>query len=342
MIKTLFAVFFLLFVTGCAKGSPEQSSDNRSFVSVRNAVIAEGTAANSASATEPCGITYPRPDETLAPRGLYEPENGCCVGAYILEDYVVNGDITEFEEKVGAEHAVYIYRMRLGGDFPFDWVLSCIAGMKTPFISVYPPENGRLYDREMLERTAGDCGTYNIPVFINFYPLTDSETFDAAEYAAFYIEARELFTEYAPKAAFVWSVDSCLAYGGLNYYPGDGYTDWAGLCIYADIGGGGDYPALDGELGYFYNTFRNRKPMMISEFAASHYSPETNSYFERQAAEFIVGFYENIAENYPRIKMINYMDIPRDGHSERTGAYCITSGEPLVSAYENALKNIDE
>ncbi len=69
---------------------------------------------------------------------LYEPANGCYVGAYIELDNRVNGDVREFQRLVGKEHASYFRYVGYGQPFPFRWVKDLQAQGIAPQIAWEP------------------------------------------------------------------------------------------------------------------------------------------------------------------------------------------------------------
>jgi hypothetical protein len=117
------------------------------------------------------------------PLGLYEPEQGCYAGAYVLSNRQIAYDMKKFDERAEKKHAVSLYNLKAGAAFPDAWLLSCIADMKTPLIVIKPPNAYLPYDYEVIEALASSFSafTYNTPVFVEFYPNTGQFTQDARE-----------------------------------------------------------------------------------------------------------------------------------------------------------------
>ena len=99
---------------------------------------------------------------------------------------------------------------------------------------------------------------------------------------ALYIEKFRLISrvmkEEAPNVAMVWTPNSNPENQIERYYPGDAWVDWVGVNMYNVRFFNGDVkqPAdrvnpLD-LLDYVYKTYAARKPIMIAEYGATHYS----------------------------------------------------------------------
>jgi hypothetical protein len=264
--------------------------------------------------------------------GLYEPAEGSFLGAYIERDATVAG-IRDFEAGIGVNHAIFVYTMALGDDYPIRWVLENMAAMKTPFIIVSPPKEGGIaYDIYMLTDFAREAGRFNVPLFVNLFPIVEGHNFVPTEYIAFFGRARDIFAEYAPNVALVWGFDARSMASSTQFYPGGEAVDWIHLIIYNDVdiyGGFGDFFAY---IDYFYFTFQQEGPLVVST-AVSHYTLESNSYFTREAAAKIEYIYDRL-QGYQRIRAIlyrNYNDLRGSGNK-----YAVNSAADISEAYARA------
>ncbi|NLK96661.1 glycosyl hydrolase [Defluviitalea saccharophila] len=276
------------------------------------------------------------------PLSLYEPKEGCYLGAYILSNSDINFDIETFEKITETSHGIYLRNMKLGAIFPIDWVLECTSRMKTPYIILQPPSEDFPYQDYLLEETAKEFGYYFIPMFVQFYP--NPHQYDNPQaYKDFFIKARNIFKEYAPNVAFIWSVNLENCEDSLIYYPGDEAVDWVGIDVYDLIYTNNEKndQNLFEDIDFVYYSFQGKKPMMISQLGISHYSNKDHGYYIDEAANKISAFYNTIRNQYPQIKGINYMDFnnieaaPNDMGQDN---FKITSQEQLTEAYKNALK----
>ena len=262
---------------------------------------------------------------------MYEPPEGSFLGAYIKRDATVAG-IRAFEDDVGVNHAIFAHTMALDDEYPLRWVLENIALNKAPFFVVMPPEGGPKYDTELLTDFAREVGRFNVPMFVNLYPLAGSHGFIPSEYIAFFREARGIFAEYAPNAALVWGFDAQNMMSSTRFYPGRDVVDWVHLIIYNDVGTDGQFKDFFAYVDFFYFAFQQEGPLVVST-AVSHYTLENNSYFTREAAGKIKYIYGRLQE-YPRIKAIiyrNYNDLRGSGNK-----YTINSAHETSAAYAQA------
>lgn len=265
---------------------------------------------------------------------MYEPKNGCYIGAYVLSNNNLNYDMLEFEKSTGKKHGIYIYNLTLGNQFPKEWVLECIANMKTPLIVIHPNE-GMIFNESFLYDIAQSFGELSVSMFVEFYPNAEKYNILPEEYKNFYVKAKEIFKIYSPNSAFIWSVNLDNVYSSEVYYPGDNYIDWVGLSIYEPIYKDGNksenniWPAID----FFYNIHQKSKPIMITQFGASHYSSIDHSYYIENAQININEFYTKIKEKYPRIKAINYMDFKGNEN------YKVSDNEKITHIYKSIIGN---
>ena len=272
------------------------------------------------------------------PLSLYEPESGCYVGAYVLSNRDINFDITKFDDMTGKVHAVSVYNLKAGNPFPDTWVISCVAEKKTPYFILTPPNGYNPYDISMINSLAEQFGELYVPMFVEFYPVSGLPA-DSKAYINFFRYAREKFKEKASNVAFVWAVDAKDAVDSDVYYPGDSYVDWVGLHAIEPLSGDNYGVDLFNAIDYFYYTYQKSKPIAISQFAASHYTNEDYIYKNQIAAYEINRVYSSIANSYPRIKMINYMDFdePISDPKKKSDCYTVTENNVVLSAYTSAV-----
>jgi hypothetical protein len=287
---------------------------------------------------EEYGLFYEAKSYSL---GLYEPEEACYLGGYVLSSKLLNFSSEKLDELSGKKHAVSSYSLKAGNPFPDTWVLSCIAEMRTPLISVKPQNNYDPFDKKLIDKMAKEFGEYYVPMFVELFPEPEAITSDPEEYIEFFRYARKAFGEKASNVAFVWSVDQSQAASSLRYYPGDDWTDWVGIHIFERIVGASYTNDGLRALDYFYYTYQKTKPVMISQFGVSHYNSKDKSYRSKEAAEEIQRFYGAIAKSYPRVKLINYMDVDEVSHgaSGVQDNFLLTQIDRILDAYKVAIRD---
>jgi len=334
-MKTLIATLFLLafVLTGCTPSEPQIAQPMLLYVpAVAAAPAALEPQPNFARLTlkiELGGYTPAR----------LEPSSGVLAGAYIKRDFL-SPSIRAFENSLGVSHAIYAYSMTLGDDFPLRWILENIAAMKTPLITIHPNERG--FDTDALQELAHNAARFNVPIFINLFPLTADSNFLPSGYIAFFRYAHRLFAQHAPNAAIVWSLDAESLPVSRQFYPGRDYVDWINLIIYNPVSALGEFRDFFSYVDVFNTMFQRERPLMITT-AVSHYTTENNAYFSQEAADFITHIYSRLAD-YPRIKAIIYQnyDEMHPGmarHARFAQNYMINAVAQIQAAYTAAVSN---
>ena len=327
MIKQLFILLILpmLILSGCRRDiyiSPEAIADEDT--SLRSGIYQ----AEKFSLFREERLTLSR----------FEPPTGTYLGAYIRSDRIVAGNIELFEQMVGREHSFYTYFLKLGQRLPTEWVLECIAHVRTPNIILEPSNIAQPFNRHLLRYTARSFSDISVPMFVHFYPVSHNASYDADAYLEFFRAARGYFERYAPNVAFVWVVDADSLHLMDIMYPGDDYVDWIGINLFIDS----QMSIYDVRLRLdsFYFKFQERKPIFISQLGVSHFSAYDHTHRVRESAEMMADIFLAIERYYPRIKAINYMSINSiDPTRNRGGTYnfSLTDNEHVTRAYAEAI-----
>lgn len=273
-------------------------------------------------------------------KSKYEPESGCYLGAYILLDKLVESDIVKFETLTDKEHQIYNNYMKFGDIYPLQWVLECYSEQKIPKITLSPQDEYHIFDTTFLEETSKEFGLLNIPIFIELYPNPLSYGGNEKLYVQFYQEVKNVFSKNAPNVAFIWSIDLGSGNEINQFYPGDGFVDWIGINIYDDGKQKWDEQFWNA-FNYFYYSFQNKKPLMVSQLAISHYSTENHSYEMKKSIIKLEEFYSKM-ELYPRIKGIVYMNFNNIDNSPKSAIrnnFTITGENETLNAYKKVVKN---
>lgn len=120
----------------------------------------------------------------------------------------------------------------------------------------------------------------------------------------------DIFHTYAPSVAMVWAPNFYPADTVDLYYPGDSYVDYVGLSVYQEFDPNND-PLEQGidrgrwadVLDQVYNTYADRKPIIISEAGCSAVSAWTGADITDFAVSQMENFYTYIPIKYPNLKM---------------------------------------
>jgi hypothetical protein len=118
--------------------------------------------------------------------------------------------------------------------------------------------------------------------------------------------------EEAPNVAMVWTPFAEKFHLIPSYYPGDEWVDWVGINIYAVYVNNGDpfQPAAHKDvvawLRWMHDRYGARKPIHVSEFAATIYCKGTSKDTVDFAIDRMTKFYNAIRDEFPRVKAVNW------------------------------------
>ena len=262
---------------------------------------------------------------------MHEPPAGTLISMYT--DNLGQSDriINQVESSVGVSHAAFMDAMHLGDPFPLMWILECIAEQKIPITAILPPQNGTAFSAylaEELVEAAIFFGAFNLPMFIVFYPIESNSAWNPADYIAFFRQARSIFATYAPQAAFIWSVDANLD-NFSNFYPGELAADWVGLSLFCQ-----NPESLEQAIA-FYHKFQNVAPIMLN-LGVPHFTVEGHRYHVSEAASALNLIYSTILNDFPRVRMVNYMNLSRINETGQD--YSISGDAALREAYRKSVE----
>ena len=268
--------------------------------------------------------------------GKYEPQQGIYTGAYVEKDQAVQGDLLKYESLVGQKQTFKVFMYHKEQGISKHDILKCIAQKKVPYIKLMLNEQ---YDLTSLYQLIFDLKlSYQTPVFIELYPLTE-RSYDISQYRETYQRAYEILHKYLPDVTVVWSSDDTRISDMALFYPGKSYVDWVGLNIYIPNYKKGEvyhYEGLNG-LDYWYKSFQEDKPMMISGLAVSHYSNVDHAYTLAEAENQLALFYKEVLPIYPRLRGIIYMDVNMKLVNEKGKEDYSIAGEPCLCEMMKAL-----
>ncbi len=271
----------------------------------------------------PARVVVPqKPFVDAAKLAKFEPLKGCYLGAFIERDFAFefkNSDekIQEFEILTRKKHASYFTYVGYGTPFPGNWVASVKREGSAPQIA-FEPNHGldEVTDSEYLRAWARDAARSGVPIFLRWASEMNGSWMRYSGSPAKYIEkfrlVAKIMREEAPNVAMVWTPFAEPAQKIPQFYPGDAAVDWVGLNIYSVYVNNGDpnRPAYDvdplQQLGFIYKTYAARKPIHISEFAATLRCKGTDRDTTDFAIEKMTRFYNGIRTQFPRVKAINW------------------------------------
>jgi hypothetical protein len=277
----------------------------------------------------------------------FEPPKGTYLGAYVLQDTLVKGDMSSFMEVTGKKHASFFRYVAYGSPAPVAWIEECNNLGVVPHIA-WEPNQGldKVKDDAYLRKFARDLNAAGSPVFMRFASEMNGTWTAYSGNPQQYIEkwrlVHNVMAEEAPQVIMVWTVFTFPQKTILSFYPGDAYVDWVGVNIYSVVYHNNNrFERADHEdplelLDYVYNTFSKRKPIQISEFGATHYTVTDQKYYIDFAVQKISRMYTGLKEKYPRVKSIFYFDVNNlvnAPEGRRINNYALTDNEVILKCY---------
>lgn len=293
-------------------------------------------------------------------KAKFEPQVGCYAGAFIDLDSSIletfqdkTGKVRRmpwaFESVVGKEHATYFYYMGYGSKPAFDWITKLGEGNRIVHIAL-EPNNGldAIKEDEYLLNFAKGLGETNTKIFIRFASEMNGPWVNYHGNPKKYIEKFRLISslmkKHAPNVAMVWCPYATPVTPIPSYYPGDAYVDWVGVNIYSVTYYDQDpkKPASRVHpvqlLDYVYKRYAKRKPIMVGEYGATHFSALENKATTDFAKRSILAMYESLPRAYPRVKCINYFNANNLELAHRkNNNYAVTQNPEILSLYRNLI-----
>lgn len=281
-----------------------------------------------------------------------EPKVGCYLGALAPHEQTLYGAtyFREFPALVGKDLAGYLIYMNYGDNI--ETFRTHFQEAKNNDCSIelaLEPNSGldMVQDDETLRTFARKLNEFDAPVFLRFA----NEMNDTGN--AWHLEGPEKYKEKfkivanviheeAPKVAMVWAPNNFPFTKIDMYYPGDEYVDWVGLSIYAvnqpevdPMDQGIDRRNYSSEFEHVYKTYSDRKPIMLSEGAASYIDVRDNRDITNEAMIKLREFYTTIPRKYPRVKALFYWS----KIDTNLGYFDLTKNQGILNVYKDVIQD---
>lgn len=284
------------------------------------------------------------------PLAKFEPEYGCYLGAFVFRDSNIGGDMRLFEQLTGKPHASYLNYVGYGQPFPREWVEEVKAVGAVPHIA-FEPNDGlqAVQDDPYLRAWARAAREAGCPIFLRFASEMNGTWQKYSGNPALYIQkwrlVHRVMAEVAPNVAMVWN-PYCTPRRPIPwYYPGDEYVDWVGVNLYSvhhhdnDIRQPSDHEDPRDLLQFVYDLYSGRKPIMVGEYAATHYCLACRQPTVGFALEKMRLLYESLPGRFPRVKMVTWFnwDTLREGAAANN--YALTDDDRILQQYRQLIGN---
>ena len=285
----------------------------------------------------------------------HEPRDGAYLGSYVIQDTVVNASMDEFEKLTGKKHVSYFFYLgyKKGDLQRYDkWMSEVVGRGGIPHVALEPNQGlNEVYEDTYLVDLAKMFGKYKSPIYLRYASEMNGNWVayhgDPELYKEKWRIVHDVMEKYAPNVIMVWTPYEKPVGNILDYYPGDKYVDWVGVNLYNVVYRDNDInkPVSDDPLkmlSFVYHEFSNRKPIQISEYAATHDTISDDKDYTDHAIEKINRLYGNLWEKYPRIKSIFYFNVNNIDNApegRRINNYSLTENQKVLNAYKNIIKS---
>ncbi|TXK84103.1 stalk domain-containing protein [Paenibacillus sp. N3.4] len=280
----------------------------------------------------------------------FEPAYGTYLGMYSEQDPKVGNLFTKMPSVYGKKHAIHLAYAHWGQGFP-DVYAKRAKEAGAALQIAWEPDDGLdpVADGAYLRKWAKDAKASGIPIFLRFAGEMNGAWVKWHGNPTQYIEKfrmlHDVFAAEAPNIAMVWSPGDVPANDIDPYYPGDAYVDWVGVSLYIEPYENGD-PSLPSmvatsnveRLTRLYNTYSDRKPLMLSETGVPHYAHGAGEDFTEWAKLNLQCLYEIMPYKYPRLKAITYFNVDQKMENAKND-YSLSSSSEIQSYYSKLIDN---
>lgn len=278
----------------------------------------------------------------------FEPARGCYIGAFIERDSAVMGNIPAFEELTKKKHASYFTYVGYGRPFPLEWVQKVARNGGAPHIA-FEPNDGldEVKDGAYLRAWARDAARAKCPIFLRWASEMNGPWTKYGGNPPLYREkfalVSKIMKQEAPNVAMVWTPFAKPARLIPDYYPGDEWVDWVGVNIYSVYvhDGNPNRPSSDEDpvafLKVVYDLYAERKPIHISEFAATIWCKGTQQDTVEWAIEKTTRFYTALREAFPRVKSVNWFCLDTVQAGLASNNYSLLSDGRMLATYRQLV-----
>ncbi|MBP1156339.1 MULTISPECIES: stalk domain-containing protein [unclassified Paenibacillus] len=298
----------------------------------------------STSDTEELKRLAAPPDGKLA---KFEPEYGTYIGMYSELDPKMLNYYTRSEQIYGKKHALYLAYTQVGKPFPKQYVERAKQAGAALQIAWEPMDGLDAVKEETVRQWAREAKAAGIPIFLRYASEMNGNWVvwhgDPQKYIQNFRMVHDIMEQEAPNVAMVWSPGEVPMYSIPPYYPGDAYVDWVGVSLYSEPYENGDPKQGNMQatspverLDYLYRTYADRKPLMISETAVSHYANIPKESFTDYGLLNLQRLYEVMPYKYPRLKSITYFNVNLEMRESKNN-YLLRDNEAMMKLYSRMI-----
>lgn len=279
----------------------------------------------------------------------FEPEYGMYVGIYSEQDKHMGNEFWKSSSIYGQNHAIYLAYATYGEEFPARYARNAKEAGGALQIAWQPLKGlDAVKNDEYLLKWARDAKASGIPIFLRYAAEMNGDwtpwSGDPAKYIEKFRIVADVMHREAPNVALVWSPGDIPRYNMANFYPGDKYVDWVGVSLYTEpYSHGNPSESMEAttpieKLDEIYSLYADRKPVMLSETAVSHYTNADGKSHTEFARMNLDRLYRIMPKKYPRLKAITYFNVNLV-QKESNNDFLLQDNAEIFSLYKSILSD---
>lgn len=277
----------------------------------------------------------------------FEPESGMYIGLYSEPDPLMGNLFRLSEQFYNKKHAIYLAYAIWGQPFPSGHAARAKEAGGALQIGLQPDDGlDEVTDTKYIRDWAKAAKAAGIPIFLRYASEMNGDWTAWHDTPEKYIEkfrlVHRIMAEEAPNVAMVWSPNDVPRFTMSAYYPGDEYVDWVGVSLYTEpyANGNPSEPGLGTtpveRLDEIYKLYADRKPIMISETAVSHYTHRDAKSWTGWSLANLDRLYQVMPKKYPRLKAITYFNKDMKDQDSRNN-YLLRDNAAMMEAYKSMI-----
>ena len=277
----------------------------------------------------------------------YEPRYGAYPGAIVALDAGFNYSITTFEQKTNKKHSIYFSYTGWGQPFPNDWV-NDYASKNNVVQIAFEPNGGldEVIDCEYIREWARNARKSGAMILLRWASEMNGDWVawygNPDKYKAKFRLIHDIMAEEAPNVAMVWAPNDIPSETIPLYYPGDEYVDWVGVDFYGVYfyeNGTPERKDPRQKLKVVYDAYSNRKPIMICEWAATHYTERVTP--PQDCTPYCIAqmdsLYLNIKTQFPKLKAFCWFSV--NSVATNKNDFSLSDNQTVLNHYSQVVQD---
>lgn len=257
------------------------------------------------------------------------------VGAFIGNE-TYKWDIGKWESNT-KKHAVYIYPIDVNEDVSKiqKFMLQCISTDSIPYFIMQNPTGYYTYTSDYINDMTKAIGAFNYPVILEPLAYPSQSGLGVAEYNKLYETVYNSVKKNIKLGDVAYSLDILDSVSSIEYYPKNSdMVDF--VSIKNNINTNVSTENIFNGFDYLYYKFYD-KPI-ICNVAISYFDTEAHTYYQEDAKNKIIKFYNEIQRSYDNVQIVTYMDYDFVINQKPLMQNYNISGEKiLLETYKNAI-----